>query len=242
LSFDALGKLDVLAIGAHRDDVEITYGGTVIKLVDLGYKVGILDLTQGEMGTKGTAEQRGKEAQCASKVMGISVRENLRLPDSNVEDTLENKLKLVKIIRKYKPHLVILPYWTQRHPDHLRCSQLGYKACYLSGLAKLKVKGEPHRPFKIIYSSSFIEEKHSFIVDISEQFERKIKAVKCYESQFGELLDKKAVQPSARNVFDFMEVKARHYGYLIGKRYGEAFIIKELLEVEDPMKLLVRSI
>lgn len=239
---DVFTKLDVLAIGAHRDDVEITCGGTVIKLVDLGYKVGILDLTQGEMGTKGTADQRGKEAQGAAKVMGISVRENLRLPDSNVENTLENKLKLVKIIRKYKPHLVILPYWTQRHPDHLRCSQLGYEACYLSGLAKLKVKGEPHRPFKIIYSSSFFEEKHSFIVDISEQFERKIEAVKCYKSQFGELLKKKKVHPFPRNVFDFMEVKARQYGYLIGKKYGEAFITKELLEVEDPMKLLVRSI
>ena len=242
MSFDAFAKLDVLAIGAHRDDVEITCGGTVIKLVDLGYKVGILDLTQGEMGTKGTADQRGKEAQGAAKVMGISVRENLRLPDSNVENTLENKLKLVKIIRKYKPHLVILPYWTQRHPDHLRCSQLGYEACYLSGLAKLKVSGEPHRPFKIIYSSSFFEEKHSFIVDISEQFERKIEAVKCYKSQFGELLKKKKVHPFPRNVFDFMEIKARQYGYLIGKKYGEAFITKELLEVEDPMKLLVRSI
>lgn len=242
MSQDMFTKLDVLAIGAHRDDVEITCGGTVIKLVDRGYKVGILDLTRGEMGTKGTAKQRGKEAQCAAKVMGTLVRENLGFPDSNVESSLENKLKLVKLIRKYKPHLVILPYWTQRHPDHLRCSQLGYEACYLSGLAKLKVKGEPHRPFKVIYSSSFMEEKHSFIVDISEQFQRKIEAVKCYKSQFGELLKKKKVYPFARNVFDFMEVKARHYGYLIGKKYGEAFITKELLEVEDPMKLLVRSI
>ena len=234
-------KLDVLAIGAHRDDIEITCGGTVIKFVDLGYNVGILDLTQGEMGTRGSAKEREKEAKCAAKIMGIKVRENLKLPDSAVEVTLENKLKLAKVIRKYKPHLVILPYWEQRHPDHAKCSQLGYESCYLAGLAKLKIPGEPHRPFKIIYCTSFFEIKHSFIVDISEQFERKIKAVACYKSQF-EDVSKKEVYPPARNVFDFMENKARHYGYLIRKRYGEAFLVKENIEIEDPNKMLVPSI
>jgi bacillithiol biosynthesis deacetylase BshB1 len=234
-------KLDVLAIGAHRDDIEITCGGTVIKFVDLGYNVGILDLTQGEMGTRGSAREREKESKCAAKIMGLKVRENLKLPDSAVEITTENKLKLAKVIRKYQPHLVILPYWEQRHPDHAKCSQMGYEACYLSGLAKLKIPGEPHRPYKIIYTTSFFEIKHSFIVDITEQFGRKIKAVACYKSQF-EDMEKKEVYPPARNIFDFMEIKARHYGYLIRKKYGEAFLVKENIEIEDPNKMLVPSI
>lgn len=235
-------RLDVLAIAAHRDDVEIVCGGTVIKLADLGYKVGIIDLTQGEMGTWGSKEQRGKEALQAAKVMGVKIRENLRLPDSRVEPAWENKLKLVKLIRKYKPHLVILPYWIQRHPDHANCSQLAYDACYLSGLAKLDVPGEPHRPFKIIYTSSFHQIQHSFIVDITDQFERKMKAVACYKSQFSEAKSKKMVFRPVGTIYDFMETTARYYGNLIRKRYGEAFVIKEMMEVNDPMQMPVPSI
>jgi bacillithiol biosynthesis deacetylase BshB1 len=235
-------KLDALAIAAHRDDVEIVCGGTVIKLADSGYKVGIVDLTQGEMGTWGSKEERGKEALCAAKVMGVKIRENLMLPDSRVEPTWENKLKLVRLIRKYKPHLVILPYWTQRHPDHANCSQLAYDACYLSGLAKLDVPGEPHRPFKIIYTSSYHQIQHSFIVDITDQFERKKKAVACYRSQFQRKESRKTVFRPAGSIFDFMEITARHYGSLIRKRYGEAFVIKEMIEIEDPMKMSVPSI
>jgi len=236
-------KLDVLAIFAHRDDAEITCGGTLIKLADSGYKVGIVDLTQGEMGTRGSARQRGIEAKCAAKLMGIQVRENLKIPDSKVETTWENKLKLVKILRKYKPHLVILPYWEQRHPDHANCSRLGYDACYLSGLAKLKVPGEPHRPYKIIYSTSFRERmEHSFIVDVTKQFEKKIEAVKCYHSQFRDMRQRKDVFVPGLDVFDFMRIKAVNYGVMIGVKYGEAFITKELMAVEDPMMLKPRSI
>lgn len=236
-------KLDAVAIFAHRDDAEITCGGTLIKLADLGYNVGIVDLTQGEMGTRGSARQRGIEAKCAAKLMGLKVRENLKLPDSKVEPTWGNKLKLVKLIRKYKPHLVILPYWEQRHPDHANCSRLGYDACYLAGLAKLKVPGEPHRPYKIIYSTSFRERiEHSFVVDITEQFERKIDAVKCYHSQFKDMKKRKDVFIPGLDVFDFMRIKATNYGTMIGVKYGEAFITKELMAVEDPMKLKPRSI
>jgi bacillithiol biosynthesis deacetylase BshB1 len=235
-------NLDALAIAAHRDDIEIVSGGTVIKLADSGYKVGIIDLTQGEMGTLGSKEQREKEAQQAAKVMGVKIRENLMLPDSRVEPTWENKLKLVKLIRKYKPHLVILPYWIQRHPDHANCSKLAYDACYLSGLSKLDIPGDPHRPFKIIYNSSFQQIQHSFIVDITDQFERKKKAVACYKSQFKEMSSGKIVFPPAGDIFEFMETTARHYGYLIRKKYGEAFVIKEMMEVDDPMKMPVPSI
>ena len=235
-------KLDALAIAAHRDDVEIVCGGTVIKLADLGYKVGVIDLTQGEMGTLGSKEQREKEALNAAKVMGVKIRENLMLPDSKVEPTWENKLKLVRLIRKHKPLLAILPYWTQRHPDHANCSKLAYDACYLSGLAKLDAPGEPHRPFKIIYNSSFHQIQHSFIVDITDQFERKKKAVACYKSQFQEMTSGKVVFPPAGDIFELMEITARHYGYLIRKKYGEAFVTKEMMEIDDPMKIPVSSI
>jgi len=235
-------KLDVLAIAAHRDDAEITYGGTLIKLVDSGYKVGIVDLTQGEMGTRGSARLRGIEAKCAAKMMGVQVRENLKLPDSGVELTRENKIKLVRLIRKYKPHLVILPYWEQRHPDHANCSRLGYDACYLAGLAKLKAPGETHRPYKIIYSTSFREVACSFVVDITEQLERKLGAVACYKSQFKDMKGRKDILIPGMDVFDFMRIRAAYYGSLIGVRYGEAFMVKETMAVQDPMKLLGRSI
>lgn len=235
-------KLDVLVLAAHRDDIEITCGGTVIKLVDLGYKVGIVDFTQGEMGTKGTEIDRAKEAEAAAKVMGIAVRENLKMPDSGLEPTRENKLKVAEVIRKYKPHLLILPYWEQRHPDHAMCPKISWDAAFFSGLKKMSIPGEPHRPFKIIYSTSFFDLRHSFIVDITNQFERKAKAVACYQSQFDETPEAKEIFPPARNIFQFMDVQARALGYKIGKRYGEAFYTKEITEVEDPMKLTVKSI
>ncbi len=238
-------QLDALALSAHRDDVEIVCGGTIIKLVDLGYKVGLIELTEGERGTRGSAEERGKEAACAAKVMGVHSRENLKLPDAKVELSWENKLKIVEVLRKYRPHLLILPYWEQRHPDHANCSYLGWDGSFLAGLAKLDhVHGQPHRPFKIIFSTiSIFDKKPSFIVDITEQLERKLKAVKCYSTQF---LDRppegKEIFPPARDIFEFIETRARHYGYLIGKKYGEPFILKETVEIEDPAKMPVRSI
>lgn len=235
-------KLDVLVLAAHRDDIEITCGGTVIKLVDLGYKVGIVDFTQGEMGTKGTEADRAREAEAAAKVMGIAARENLKMPDSGLEFTRENKLKVAEVIRKYKPHLLILPYWEQRHPDHAMCPKISWDAAFFAGLKKMPLPGEPHRPFKIIYSTSFFDLKHSFIVDITDQFKRKTEAVACYKSQFDETPEAKEIFPPARNIFEFMDVQNRALGYKIGKRHGEAFLTKEIAEVDDPMKLTVKSI
>lgn len=232
---------DALAIFAHPDDAELTCGGTIIKLVDLGYRVGLIDLTQGEMGTRGTVRSRAKEAKCAAGVMGLHLRENLRLLDSRIENSFENRLGLVHVLRKYRPHLLILPYWRQRHPDHYKSSRLIYDACHLSGLKKLNAPGEPFRPYKMVYSTSFIEVQHTFIVDVTQQFERKLEAVRCYTSQFSEKWGPTSFRP-AEDVFDFLEVKARHYGYLIGKKYGEAFLAREVIEVEDPVRLLNRSI
>jgi len=234
--------LDVLAIAAHRDDTEITCGGTIIKLADLGYAVGILDLTAGEAGTRGDASTRAEEANCASQILGLKFRRNLELPDAGLILNQEDTLKIAEIIRGATPELVILPYWRQRHPDHAAASDLGYRACFLSGLAKLPLSGKAHRPRKIIYSTSFHEVEHSFVVDITEQFERKCQAVACYKTQFEERPDVREVYPPARNIFDYMEVRARQYGYMIGVKYAECFIQKEKFAVDDPLKLPGKSI
>lgn len=236
-------KLDVLVLAAHRDDIEITCGGTVIKLVDLGYKVGIVDFTQGEMGTKGTELDRAREAEAAAKVMGLQVRENLKMPDAGLEHTRENVLRVAQVIRDFKPRLLILPYWEQRHPDHAMCPKISWDAAFQAGLKKAPLSGEAHRPYKIIYSTSFYYDiRHSFIMDISDQFKRKTEAVACYKSQFDDTPESRDIFPPARNIFEFMEVQARALGYRIGKRYGEAFYTKEIPEVDDPMKLSVKSI
>src|SRR5881396_1465453 len=147
--------LDILAIAAHRDDVEQTCGGTLLKMAGLGHRTGILDLTRGEMGTRGTAEDREREAAEAAKILRVSRREALDIPDGRVENTWENRLKVARVIRQTRPRVVILPYWKGRHPDHYTASKLGYEACFLSGLAKLPIDGAPHRPFKIIYATLY---------------------------------------------------------------------------------------
>ncbi|MCP4711819.1 MAG: bacillithiol biosynthesis deacetylase BshB1 [Planctomycetes bacterium] len=237
-------KLDILAIAAHRDDVEITCGGTIIKMIDNGKKAGILDLTQGEMGTKGTSEDREHEADNAAEIMGLSFRKNLRLPDSAVEVNRENKLKVARIIRDTQPELVILPFWIQRHPDHLYAMQLGYDACYLAGLKKLEMdgNGEPHRPRKIIYSSSFRDVRHSFYVDITNQIDRKLKAVAAYKSQFDGSPQSREIFKPGVDIFNFISITAMHYGHQVGVKYAEAFSIKENILIDDPSTMPVRSI
>lgn len=235
-------KLDVLAIAAHRDDVEITCGGTIIKFTDRGRKVGILDLTRGEMGSKGTAEERERDSVEAAGIMGLSWRGNLNLPDAGIEVNRENKLKVAQVIRTFRPELIILPIWEQRHPDHLAASRLGYDACFLAGLKKLQIDGEPHRPRKIIYTSSFREMKHSFFVDITEQMERKLNAVRAYRSQFDGTPESREIYRPGVDIFEFMTVTARRYGHLIGVEYAEAFVIKENILIDDPLELSVRSI
>lgn len=237
-------KLDLLAIAAHPDDVELTCGGTLLKMAQLGYKTGILDLTAGEMGTRGTPETRAKEAAKAARLLRVSWRESLGVPDSDVQPSRQHKLALAQVIRNLQPHTVILPYWEARHPDHYHASTLGYEACFLAGLKQLPLEGEPFRPFKILYSISYADARPTFIVDITAQFEQRRRAILAYGSQF---LPKGAVRKS--RVFlaidrleDEMNQLARHYGQKIGVRYGEPFLQKELMKVDDLVKLEVRSI
>src|SRR5713226_167858 len=176
--------LDLLAIAAHRDDVEQTCGGTLLKAALRGQRTGILDLTQGEMGTRGTANDRAREAAEAARILKAGFRHALDIPDGRVENTWANRLKVARVIREQRPKVVILPYWQGRHPDHYTCSTLGYEACFLAGLSKLPLEGKPHRPFKIVYATLYYDLRPTFVVDITGQFEERLKSIFAYKSQF----------------------------------------------------------
>jgi N-acetylglucosamine malate deacetylase 1 len=236
-------KLDLLAIAAHRDDIELTCGGTVIKMVDEGYRVGALDLSAGESGTRGSAALRAKEADRASQVMGLVYRENLGLPDAAIENLRVYKLKIAEKIRELQPRTVILPYWEGRHPDHYTTGQIGYEACFLAGLEKLPLPGAPHRPFKIIYASMYVPAVvPTFVVDVTAQFEKKLKSVLCYSSQFSSEKDVRNLFPSRKDLKERVGSLARHFGLMIGARFGEPFVTREVAAVDDVVTMPVRSV
>lgn len=237
-------KLDVLAIAAHPDDVELTCGGTLLKMAQKGYATGILDLTEGEMGTRGTRETRAEEAALAAKLLKVRWRGTLGVPDSDVQPTRQNKLSLAIRIRQLRPHTVILPYWEARHPDHYHTSELGYEGCFLAGLKQLPIEGEPYRPFKILYATSFEGMAPTFVVDVTKQYETRRRAILAYGSQFRPA--KSAKKPKVYLAIDELDSKmdllARHYGQMIGVKYGEPLLQKEMMAVEDVVTLPVRSI
>ncbi|HTC47134.1 MAG TPA: bacillithiol biosynthesis deacetylase BshB1 [Candidatus Aquilonibacter sp.] len=235
-------SLDILAIAAHRDDVEQTCGGTMLKAAQRGQRTGILDLTQGEMGTRGTAEDRAREAADAAKILGAGWRRALDIPDGRVENTWENRLKVAGVIREMRPRVVILPYWKGRHPDHYTCSILGYEACFLAGLAKLDSNTAPHRPYKIIYATLYYDVRPTFVVDISAQFEQKLASIFAYTSQFSDQEAGKDLFPAHNEIRARVESMARYYGSLGGVTYGEPFLQKEVGLVEDLLAIPVKSI
>jgi N-acetylglucosamine malate deacetylase 1 len=250
--------LDILAVAAHRDDVEQTCGGTLLKMAQRGHRTGILDLTQGEMGTRGTAEDRAREAADAANILRISWRQALDIPDGRVENTWENRLKVAQVIREQRPRVVILPYWKGRHPDHYTASTLGYEACFLAGLAKLDVSVArapspakqdaiaanlpPHRPFKIIYATLYHDVRPTFVVDITELFETRFKALMAYKSQFSDQEAGKDLFPAQAEIRARIEAMARFYGLLGGVTYAEPFLQKEVGLVEDLTLIPVKSI
>jgi N-acetylglucosamine malate deacetylase 1 len=241
-------NLDILAIAAHRDDVEQTCGGTLAKMAQRGQRTGILDLTQGEMGTRGTAEDRAREAADAAEIIGVAWRRALDLPDGRVENTWENRLKVASVIRETRPRVVILPYWKGRHPDHYTCSVLGYEACFLAGLAKLDLqdaraaKLAPHRPFKIIYATLYYDVRPTFVVDISQQFEQKFASILAYKSQFSDQEAGKDLFPAHNEIRARVDAMARYYGMLGGVTHAEPFLQKEVGLVEDLLAIPVKSI
>ncbi|MBZ5627913.1 MAG: bacillithiol biosynthesis deacetylase BshB1 [Acidobacteriia bacterium] len=255
---------DILAIAAHRDDAEQTCGGTLLKMAALGHRTAILDLTRGEMGTRGTAADREREAAEAARILKVSWRGALDIPDGRVENTWENRLQVAGIIRVLRPRVVILPYWQGRHPDHYTCSTLGYEACFLAGLAKLDLSAvradslsinvgptdswppttghSPHRPFKIIYATLYFDIRPTFVVDISEHFQARFEALMAYKSQYSDQQAGAGLFPKHAEIRTRLETMARFYGLLAGVTYAEPFLQKEVGLADDLTAIPVASI
>lgn len=234
--------VDILAIAAHPDDAEQTCGGTLIRQAGRGYRTGVLDLTAGDMGTRGDPETRLAEADAAARAMTLTWRGNLRLPDARLENTLAARMTLASKIRELRPRVVILPYWEGRHPDHYRACELGYEACFLAGLKRLDLGATPHRPSKILYASAYANVKPSFVVDISEEFEQRMEALFRYRSQYGGGTEAGTLFPAEQEIRERLAAVARFYGNLAGVRYAEPFVVKETMLVEDVGNLAVRSL
>jgi len=258
----AASTIDILAIAAHRDDVEQTCGGALLKAAERGQKTAILDLTRGEMGSRGTAEDRAREAAAAAKILKVAWRGALDIPDTRVDNTYDNRLKVARVIRMLRPRVVILPYWEARHPDHAKASPLGYEACFLAGLTKLDLStispeslsithmadsyeltaDSPHRPFKIIYASLYAEVRPTFVVDITEQFETRLKSLLAYESQYASQRTASDLFVPEKEIRTRLETMARFYGLLAGVEFAEPFLQKEVGLIDDITAIPVQSI
>ena len=236
-------KLDLLAIAPHPDDVELTCGGTMLKMAQNGYKTGILDLTRGEIGTRGTPETRLKEAARAGTILGAKVRRNLGLPDAHLQICDEYKSAIAEVIRELEPHTVILPYWEGRHPDHYTAATLGWEACFVAGLKNYALAGDAFRPFKIIYAAAYADVRPTFAVDITAQYERRRRAILAYKSQFRPpKLDRRSkVSLPLDELEERMSVAAKSYGRMIGVKYAEGFVVREVMRTDDVVKMPVRS-
>jgi len=234
-------QLDVLAIAAHPDDVELSAGGTLIKLARMGYQIGVLDLTRGEAGTRGTPEIRAAESQRAAELLGLAIRENLDLGDAHLWVNEESRVKLVRMLRRLRPRIVFTQYWDDPHPDHAHTSQLVREASHVAGLAKYDAESgqERWRPACVAYFLFPRTVAPAFIVDISDTFERKWEAIRAHASQFH---NPQSSQPRSRVSTEAflreMEARDRYFGAMIGVEYGEAFFVREALNVVDPVKLL----
>lgn len=227
--------LDVLAIGAHPDDVELTVGGFVARMTSQGRSVGMLDLTRGEMGSRGTPETRKEEAAEAAKVLGVSVRETLDLGDGQLTPSLENRRVVIEIVRKYQPKIVLAPYWDDLHPDHAATGRIVAGAYYPSGFANYPAEGDPHRARTVMFYMSHLRFDPSFIVDITDTYERKMEAIRCYGSQ---LHDPGSEGPKTNishpEFLKVLEARDRYYGFMIGRRFGEPFLVRRPPRIDDP--------
>lgn len=235
--------VDVLAIAAHRDDVELTCGGTLLKAAALGQRTAIVDLTQGEMGTRGSAELRAQEASRAAEILGVTARVNLGLPDAGITNTPATRAALVRLIRRFQPRVVLAPSISGKHPDHRVSAELVTDACFLSGLAKIEPDLPRFRPFKLLHSLTYREDpiKPTFVVDISAEFEKKLLAIRAYASQFDGVTQAGEAFPNGEPLYDIVRHQAAHYGSLIRVQYGEPFYTAETMRVDDLMALNVST-
>ena len=236
-------SVQVLAIAAHRDDVELTCGGTLARAAALGQATGIIDRTKGEMGTRGTAELREREASRAAEILGVRERVNLGFPDAGIFNTNETRAALVREIRRLQPAVVLAPALSGRHPDHRITAELVRDACFLAGLAKYAPGSAAHRPKKVLHCLSYREDhvKPTFVVDVSDVFEKKMAAIQAYESQFAGAVQAGEVFPTTESLFDVIRHHAAHYGSLIRVRYGEPFLTFETMRVDDVAALQVST-
>ena len=229
-------KIDCLAFGAHPDDVELFCSGLLIKIKKQGYTTGIIDLTKGELSSNGTLEVRKEETKKASKILQVDLRENLEFEDGNIENSKQNRIEIIKYIRRFKPDLILQPYWEDRHPDHEAASKIITDACFYSGLNKIDTNQEPHRPKTILYYMMHTAFNPSVIVNISEEMEIKIKTIKAYNSQFGQLNGQKINTYINRpEFFDSIVNRAKFYGYEINKDYGEPYFYKGIIRIDKIM-------
>jgi bacillithiol biosynthesis deacetylase BshB1 len=235
--------VDLLAIAAHRDDCELTCGGTLARAVRQGHRVGILDLTRGEMGTRGSAELRAEEAMRAAKVLGITQRENLGLADAGIVNDPSTRELLARAIRRFHPRVVIAPALEGRHPDHRVSAQLIRDACFISGLAKVAPDVPKHRPLKILHTLAYRQDfvRPTFVVDVSDVFELKLEAIRCYKSQFEGETQAGEVYPSGEPLEDVVRHYGAYYGTLIRRRYGEPYFTTEMVAVDDVVSLEVST-
>ena len=233
----------ILAIVAHRDDAELTCGGTLVKAARQGQRTAILDLTRGEMGTLGSASLRQAEADAAGVVLGVSARESLGLPDAGIENTPATREQLARVIRRFRPRVVIAPALEGRHPDHRIAAQLVRDACFVAGLAKVAPEVPKHRPLKILHAIAYRQDfvRPSFVVDISDEFAQKMEAVRCYASQFDGATQAGEVYPTGEPLYDVITHHAATYGALIRTRYGEPFFTTEMMRVDDVTALEVAT-
>lgn len=230
--------LDVLAVAAHADDIELTCAGTLIKLAKKGYRTGILDLTKGEMGTRGTPEERMKEADEAAQIMGLTVRENAGLPDGKLQPDWETKLVLVEALRRHRPKLWLIPCIDDRHPDHAATGQASRDAAFLAGLRKIETGQKPYRPTWTLHYFCRYEHQVSFIVDVSEEFETRLNAIRAYRSQFDGEAEGPKTFISRPQFLEGIIARAKYYGSKIEAAYGEPFLSMEALRVDDPVAFL----
>jgi bacillithiol biosynthesis deacetylase BshB1 len=235
--------VSILAIAAHRDDVELTCGGTLIKASKRGQRTAVIDLTQGEMGTRGSAALRAAEADAAASILGLSARETLGLPDAGIENTPATRELLARAIRRFQPRVVIAPALEGRHPDHRITAQLVRDACFVAGLAKIAPDVPRHRPLKILHSLAYRQDfvRPSFVVDVTEEFEQKMAAVRCYGSQFDQAVQAGEVYPTGEPLYDVVTHFGATYGSLIRTRYGEPFFTSEMMRVNDVTSLEVAT-
>ena len=236
--------VDLLAIAAHPDDVELTCGGTLARAAKQGHRTGIVDLTAGEMGTRGDRRTREREAAAAAEVLGVSERLNAGLPDAHLHNTDDTRRVVIELLRRLRPRVVILPFPVGRHPDHRIASELGRDACYLAGLARYDAEGEPHRPDKIVYSLAYREDpiKPTFVVDISAEFEAKLQAIHCFASQFDGAKAAGEIHPTSQQLYELIRTQNAHYGSLIRTQYGEPFMTYETVRIDDVVTMGVQSI